>query len=47
VIEIYRDAGYDGPIHFEAVGKAEDDLLAPLGEAARLVREAIDRVCGK
>jgi sugar phosphate isomerase/epimerase len=47
VIEIYRDAGYDGPIHFEAVGKAEDDLLAPLSDAARLVREAIDRVCGK
>jgi sugar phosphate isomerase/epimerase len=47
VSELYHDAGYDGPIHFEAVGKGEDDLLAPLPKAGALVRESIARVCGK
>lgn len=44
-IELYRDAGYDGPIHFEAVGKPEDNLLAPLEKAREILAESIARVC--
>jgi sugar phosphate isomerase/epimerase len=46
LLTIYRDAGYDGPIHFEAI-PPEGDLLAPLPQARQILQDAVDRVCGQ
>jgi sugar phosphate isomerase/epimerase len=44
VISIYRQAGYDGMIVFESMGKG--DLLAPLARARQTVEDAIRRCAG-
>ncbi|MFO7956196.1 MAG: sugar phosphate isomerase/epimerase family protein [Candidatus Brocadiia bacterium] len=42
LVRIYHEAGYDGAIAFESV--ADEDLIEPLPEARRILRNAIDRV---
>jgi hypothetical protein len=45
LLGIYAEAGYDGPLHFEAVAR-DGDLLAPLPAARAAVQQAIDAAAG-
>jgi len=45
LLQIYRDADYDGPIAFESI--ADGDLIAPLAQARQIVEDAIARVAAR